>query len=185
MALSSCYNFSFKRTSGQLKSKDSRCVMTRATQKKQATAVPTTLKKNYWTSSEHFISVIYVFYFRIGSQSEGITFTIQFFQVQLDWSCQNLSLPIDHLFLIRFHQSIKWLSHVLCTSAWPSLCTSILAFFSIFKLIMFSMLNENFFVTCKVKRWRILEIVAVSLSSSLSLLRAYSAPNPNIFFSLK
>ena len=67
----------------------------------------------------------------------GITFIIQFFQVQLDWSRRNLSLPTEQLSL------------VLCkfTSARPSLCASILVFFSIFKLIVFSMLNENFFYT--------------------------------------
>ena len=52
----------------------------------------------------------------------------------------------------------------------PSLCASILVFFPIFKLTVFSMLNENFFVTCKVKKWRKLEITAVSVSSSWSLL---------------
>ena len=127
-------------------------------------------KKNYRISSEPFASVTYVFHFWIRGQSEGITFTIQFFQVQLNWSRRNLSLPIEHLFWIHLRQSAKWLSLVLCTSAWPSLCASILVFFSTFKLIVFSMLNENFFVTCKVKRWRKLEIVAVSFSSSLSLL---------------
>ena len=127
-------------------------------------------KKNYWISSERFASVTYVFHFWIRGQSEGMTFTIQFFQVQLDWSGWNLSLPIEHLFWIHLRQSARCLSLVLCTSAWPSLCASILVFFSIFKLIVFSMLNENFFVTCKVKRWRKLEIVAVSFSSSLSLL---------------
>ena len=81
----------------------------------------------------------------------GITFMIQFFQVQLDWSRRNISLPIAHLFWIRFRQSAKWLSLILCTRAGPSLCASILVFFSIFKLTVFSMLNENFFVTCKVK----------------------------------
>ena len=34
----------------------------------------------------------------------------------------------------------------------PLLCASILVFFSIFKLTVFSMLNENFTTTCKVKR---------------------------------
>ena len=68
------YIFSFKRTSGQLNSKDFRRVMTRATQKEQAT---TTLKKNYRTSSERFTSVTYGFHFWI--RSVGITFTMQFF----------------------------------------------------------------------------------------------------------
>ena len=104
-------------------------------------------KKKNWTSSERFTSVTYVFHFWIGSQSEGIAFTIQFFQVQLDWSHRNLFPPTEHRFWIRFHQSAKWLSPVLSTSAWPSLCVSILVFFSIFKLIVFSMLNENFLVT--------------------------------------
>ena len=101
----------------------------------------------YWTSSKSFTSLTYGFHLWIGSQIEGITFTIHFFQVQLDWSRRNLLLPTEHLFWIRFHQSARWLSPVLSTSAWPSLCTSILVFFSIFKLIVFSMLNENFFVT--------------------------------------
>ena len=57
-----------------------------------------------------------------------------------------LSLPIEHLFWIRFHQSAKRLSFVLCTSARPLLCASILVFFSIFELIVFSMLNENLYV---------------------------------------
>ena len=131
--------------------------------------LPTTLKKNYWTSSEHFTSITYIFHFWVGSQSEGITFTIQFFQVQLDWSCQNLSLLIDYLFWICFRQLGKWLSLVLCTDAWLSLCASLLVFCSTFKLIVFGMLNENFFVTCKVKMWRKLEIAAASFSSSLSL----------------
>ena len=52
----------------------------------------------------------------------------------------------------------------------PSLHASMVVFFSIFKLTVFSMLNENFFATCKVKRWRKLEIVAVSFSSLWSLL---------------
>ena len=76
-----------------------------------------------------------------------ITFTIHFFQVQLDGSRRNLSLPTEHLFWIRFHQSAKWLPLVLSTSARPSLCASVLVFFSIFKLIVFSMLNDNVFAT--------------------------------------
>ena len=59
-------------------------------------------KRNHWTSSERFTKVTYGFHFWIGSQSVGITFTIQFFQVQLDWSRRNLSLPIEHLFLDSF-----------------------------------------------------------------------------------
>ena len=119
------------------------------------------LWKKILTSSERFTSVSYGFHFWIGSQSVGITFTIQFFQVQLDWSRRNLSLPIEHLFLDWFPS----IGQVASTS--PLLCTSILVFVSIFKLILCSMLNENFFLTCKVKRWRKLEIVAVSFSSSL------------------
>ena len=69
-----------------------------------------TLKKNILTSSERFTSVSYGFHFWIGSLSVGITFVIQFFQVQLYWSRRNLSLPIEHLFWIRFRQSAKWLS---------------------------------------------------------------------------
>ena len=70
----------------------------------------TTLRKNLLTSSERFTSVSYGFHFWIGRQSVGITFIIQFFQVQLDWSRRNLSLSIEHLFWIRFRQSAKWLS---------------------------------------------------------------------------
>ena len=145
MALGSCY-ISFFQTHFRsvINSKDFRRLMMRATQKWQAI---TTLKKHYWTSSERFTSVTCCFHFWIGSQSVGMTFTIQFFQVQLDWSHWNISLPIEHLFCINFHQSDKWLSLVLCTSAWPSLCASLLVFFSIFKLIAFTALNENFFYT--------------------------------------
>ena len=122
-------------------------------------------EKKYWTSSERFTSATYVFHFWIGSQSEGITFTIQFSQVQLDRSPRNLSLPIEHLFWIRFRQSAEWLSFVLCTSVWLSLCAWILVFSSFFfLLVIFSMLNGNFFVTRQVRRWRKLEIVAVLLS---------------------
>ena len=83
-------------------------------------------KKKLLKSSEHFTSVSYGFHFWIESQSVGIAFIIQFFQVQLDWSRQNLSLPIEHLFWIRFRQSAKWLFTL------PSLCASTLVFFSIF-----------------------------------------------------
>ena len=71
----------------------------------------------------------------------GITFTIQFFQVQLDWSRRNLSLPTEQLFWIRFRRSAKLSSfHLSCvnfSSARPSLSASILVFFSISKLIVF------------------------------------------------
>ena len=60
--------------------------------------------------------------------------------------------------------------HLFCVNAWLSLYASILVFFSIFKLTVFSMVNENFFVTCREKRWRKLEIAAASFSSPLSLL---------------
>ena len=47
----------------------------------------------------------------------GITFTIQFFQVQLDWSRQNLSLPMEHLFWIRFRRSAELSgSHLFCVN---------------------------------------------------------------------
>ena len=162
MALGSCQMFFFQKHFRSVKCKGLP-VRDDANNSEQATTA--LKKKNYRISSEPFASVTYVFHFWIRGQSEGITFTIQFFQVQLDWSRRNLSLPIEHLFWIHLRQSAKWLSLVLCTSAWPSLCASILVFFSTFKLIVFSMLNENFFVTCKVKRWRKLEIVAVSFSS--------------------
>ena len=141
--------------------------MTRATQKELSYH---DFEKRFIEHSERFLSVTYSFHFWIVSQSVGITFTIQVFQVPLDWSRRNLSLPVDHLFWIHFRQSANWLSLVLCTSAWPSLCASILVFFSTFKLIVFSILNENFFVTCKVKWWRKLEIASASFSSPLSLL---------------
>ena len=68
-----------------------------------------------------------------------------------------------------FLDSFSSIGQVAFTS--PLLCPSILVFFSIFKLIIvFIMLNENFFATCKVKRWRKMEIFAVSFSSLLSLL---------------
>ena len=105
--------FSFKCTSGQLNSKDFRRVMTRATQKEQAT---TTLQKE-------IIHIFRTFYQRnlrlqsFGSKSVGITFTIQFFQVQLDWSHRNLSLPIEHLFWIRFRRSAKLSGfHLFCVN---------------------------------------------------------------------
>ena len=98
------------------------------------------------TSFERFTSVSYGFHFWSRSQSVCIAFIIQFFQVQLDWSRRNLSLPIEHLFLDWFPS----IGQVASTS--PLLCTSILVFVSIFKLILCSMLNENFFLTCKVKR---------------------------------
>ena len=37
----------------------------------------------------------------------GITFSIQFFQVQLDWSRRNLSLPQSIIFWIRFRRSAE------------------------------------------------------------------------------
>ena len=49
-----------------------------------------------------------------------------------------------------FWDSFSSIDQVAFTS--PSLCASILVFFSIFKLIVFSMLNVNFVATCKVKR---------------------------------
>ena len=109
------YVFSFKRTSGQLNSKDFRRVMTRAARKR--TSYHDFAKRNYLTSSERFISVTYGFHFWIGSQSVGITFIIQFFQVQLDWSRQNLSLPIEHLFWISFRRSAKLSGfHLFCVN---------------------------------------------------------------------
>ena len=136
--------------------------MTRATQKEQAT---TTLKK-------HFLNILLTFYQR--------NLRLSF----LDWepkcgdnihhtvlsSVTGLESPksLASIFGFVFRQSAKRL--VLCASAWSSLCSSILVLFSIFELIVLSMLNEKFFVTCKAKRWRKLEIVAVSFSSSLSLL---------------
>ena len=42
------------------------------------------------------------FHFWIRSQSVGITFTMQLFQVQLDWSRRNLSFPIEPFFGFAF-----------------------------------------------------------------------------------
>ena len=95
-------------------------------------------EKKILTSSQRFTKVSYSFLFWIGSQSVGITFIIQFFQVQLDWSRRNLSLPIKHLFLDSFSS----IGQVAFTSS--SLCPSILVFRSIFKLF-FSMSNGFFF----------------------------------------
>ena len=122
--------FAFKRTSGQLNSKDFGRVMTRA---EQAT---TTLKRN-------LLNIFRKFYQR-NLRLSFLDWEPYFFQVPLDWSRRNLSLPTKHLFWIRFHQSAKWLSLVLPTSARPSLCASILVLFSIIKLIV-----ELFF--CKKK----------------------------------
>ena len=92
-------------------SKDFRRVMPQATQREQVTM---TLKTIYWTS-KLLTSVIYGFHFWFASQSGGLTFTIQFFQ--LDWSRRVLSLPKEHLIWIRFRQLAEWLLIVLCTSA--------------------------------------------------------------------
>ena len=83
--------FSFKCTSGQLNSKDLRRVMTRVTQKEQAT---TPLQKE-------IIHIFRMFYQRN----------------LLDWSRQNLSLPIEHLFWIRFRRSAKLSGfHLFCVN---------------------------------------------------------------------
>ena len=80
----------------------------------------------------------------------GIKFTIQFFQVQLDWSRRNLSLSIFfgfvfvdrlggfHLFCVLVHDLRYALQYQFS--------------FRFLNLLYFSMLNENVFVTCKVKR---------------------------------
>ena len=153
MALGSCYTFFFQTHFRSVKFKV--LPVRHDASNSDRTSYHDFAKRNYSTSSESFTSVTHDFYFWIGSQSVGITFTIQFFQVQLDWSRRSLSLPIEHLFLDSFSSIgwAKWLSLVFCkfTSAWPSLCPSILVFFSIFKLTVFKMLNENFFVTCNVK----------------------------------
>ena len=108
-------NFCFKRISGQLNSKDFRRVMTRAT-RSERTSYHDFAKRNYWTSSERFTGVTYGFRFWIGSQSVGITFTIQFFQVQLDWS-RRKSLASDRAYFLDSFSSMgwaKWLSRVWC-----------------------------------------------------------------------
>ena len=58
-------------------------MMTRATQKERSYH---DFEKRYIEHSERFPSVTYGFKFWIDSQSVGITFTIQVFQVQLDSS---------------------------------------------------------------------------------------------------
>ena len=100
-------------------------------------------KKDYCTS-ERFTRATYDSYFWNGSQGVGITFAIQFFQVQLDWSRQNISLPIERLPRIRFRQPAVWLSLALWTSAWLAL--QYYFSFYVFKLTFFSMLNEDYFV---------------------------------------
>ena len=80
--------------------------------------LPRLCKKKLFISSERFTSVTYHIRLQsFGSKSVGITFTIQFFQVQLDWSCRNLSLPIEHLFWIRFRRSAKLSGfHLFCVN---------------------------------------------------------------------
>ena len=133
--------FAFKRTSCQLKSKDFRWAMTRATQKEQAA---TTLKSNLLNIFRKFYQRNLRLSFLDYEPNLWDNIHLHFFQVQLDWSCRNLSLSTEHLFWIRFHWCAKWLSLV-CT--WPSLCISILVFFLILKLVVFNKLNENVFIT--------------------------------------
>ena len=134
-----CFQTHFR----SVKFKGLRCVMTRATQKE----LPRLWKEIYWTSSESFTTVTYGFHFWINWEpdwGDNIHHTLLSSATGLE-SQKSLASDRD-LFWIRFHQSAKWLSLVLSTSAWPSLCASTLVFFSIFKLIVFSMLNENVFV---------------------------------------
>ena len=141
MALGSCCIFFFQTHFWSVtNSKDFQCVMMRATQKEQTTTTHDFEKK--------IIDIFQMFY--------QLKLRLSF----LDWAPKcgdnihhtvlssatvpNLSLSIEHLLWIRFRRSAK-------LSDFHLLCASILVFFSIFKLIVFSMLNENFFVTCKVK----------------------------------
>ena len=72
--------------------------------------LPRLCKKKLFTSSERFTSVTYGFSHFGGDN-------IQFFQVQLDWSRRNLSLPIEHLFWIRFRRSAKLSGfHLFCVN---------------------------------------------------------------------
>ena len=73
----------------------------------------------------------------------GITFTIQFFQVQLDWSRRNLSLPIEHLFWIRFRRSAR-------VSGFHLFCVNLLVHDLRFViLVFFSMLDSHvLFLVC-------------------------------------
>ena len=137
--------------------------MTRATQKEQATTTHDFEKK--------FIDIFRTFHQRKLRLSfldwepkcgDNINHKVL-------WSATGLESP-KSLASNRasFLDSFSPIGQVTFTS--PSLCASILVFFPIFKLTVFSMLNENFFVTCKVRKWRKLEIFAVSVSSSWSLL---------------
>ena len=164
MALGSCCIFFFQTHFWSVtNSKDFQCVMMRATQKEQATTTHDFEKK--------FIDIFQMFY--------QLKLRLSF----LDWepkcgddihhtvlsSTTGLESPKSLASNIAsFLDSFSSIGQVVFTSPLP--CASILVFFSIFKLIVFSMLNENFFVTCKVRRWRKFEIVAVSFPSSLSLL---------------
>ena len=105
MALGSCYTFFFQTHFRSVKFKV--LPVHHDASNSDRTSYHDFAKRNYLTSSESFTSVAHDCYFWIGSQSVGITFTIQFFQVQLDWSRRSLSLPIEHLFWIRFRRSAE------------------------------------------------------------------------------
>ena len=133
MALGSCYIFFFQTLFRSVKFKE-----LPARDDASSSERASSHDSHLLTSSERFTSESYGFHFWIRSQSVGIAFIIQFFQVQLDWSRRNLSLPIKHLFLDSFSS----IGQVAFTSS--SLCPSILVFRSIFKLF-FSMSNGFFF----------------------------------------
>ena len=77
----------------------------------------------------------------------GITFTIDTVLSSTTGLESPKSLASDRA---SFLDSFSSVGQVAFTS--PSLCALILVFVSIFNLIVFSMLNENLFVTCKVRR---------------------------------
>ena len=146
MALGSCCIFFFQTHFWSVKnSKDFQCVMMRATQKEQATTTHDFEKK--------IIDIFQMFYqlkLRLSfldwapKCGDNIHHTVLSSTTGLE---SPKSLASNIAFLLDSFSSI---GQVVFTS--PLHCASILVFFSIFKLIVFSMLNENFFVTCKVRR---------------------------------
>ena len=162
--------------------------MKRATQTCQKEQAITThdFKKKILTSSERFTSVSYGFHLWIGSQSVEITFTLQFFQVQLDWSRRRFSLlrsrrVVTQRCVTTLITAAKETTVVFANrkSGFHFTFASIPVFLSIFKLTVFSMLNKHFFVTCKVKRWGKLKIVVLFFIKLTEL----KCLHPNVFTS--
>ena len=151
--------------------------MTRATQKEQTT---TTLKRNLLNIFRKFYQRNLRLSFLDWEPNLGDKIHHTLLSSATGWSRRNLSLPTEHLFWIRFHQSAKWLSLV---CAWPSLCASILVFFSIFKVIVFSMLDEIVFVTDE--KWRGEENWKLLLSRSLLHLFFWAWMHTSVFTNSK